>query len=269
MGLFTNNKKPCPICGEATPRLLATVIKDNIPICSSCAAKVSLVNTKVRALSVEGLKDHLVKREKNAEYLKETFRPNKKTTVGWTSLNIDDLNQVFTIPLNMCGDTKNPPVFKFEELISYELMEDLFVIERFNRGDIAPQFTPVPYMPKIFVNVGEKEEKEKETISRNFKIILHLSNSCWDKLEIGAGSASGTELMFQREYNRCLGELHMVTASLAGIIGIGGAAGSGNGAASGNAGSVAEDLKKFKELLDGGVITQEEFDAKKKQLLKI
>lgn len=31
--------------------------------------------------------------------------------------------------------------------------------------------------------------------------------------------------------------------------------------------SVADELKKFKELLDSGVITQEEFDAKKKQLL--
>ena len=28
-----------------------------------------------------------------------------------------------------------------------------------------------------------------------------------------------------------------------------------------------DELKKYKELLDGGVITQEEFDAKKKQLL--
>ena len=31
--------------------------------------------------------------------------------------------------------------------------------------------------------------------------------------------------------------------------------------------SSADELKKFKELLDGGIITQEEFDAKKKQLL--
>ena len=31
--------------------------------------------------------------------------------------------------------------------------------------------------------------------------------------------------------------------------------------------SAADELKKFKELLDTGVITQEEFDAKKKQLL--
>ena len=31
--------------------------------------------------------------------------------------------------------------------------------------------------------------------------------------------------------------------------------------------STADELKKFKELLDSGIITQEEFDAKKKQLL--
>ena len=31
--------------------------------------------------------------------------------------------------------------------------------------------------------------------------------------------------------------------------------------------STADELKKFKELLDAGIITQEEFDAKKKQLL--
>ncbi len=31
--------------------------------------------------------------------------------------------------------------------------------------------------------------------------------------------------------------------------------------------SVTDELKKFKELLDMGIITQEEFDAKKKELL--
>lgn len=34
-----------------------------------------------------------------------------------------------------------------------------------------------------------------------------------------------------------------------------------------NAPSSADEIKKYKELLDNGVITQEEFDAKKKQLL--
>jgi predicted Zn-dependent peptidase len=31
--------------------------------------------------------------------------------------------------------------------------------------------------------------------------------------------------------------------------------------------SSADELRKFKELLDSGIITQEEFDTKKKQLL--
>ena len=31
--------------------------------------------------------------------------------------------------------------------------------------------------------------------------------------------------------------------------------------------SNADELKKFKDLLDAGIISQEEFDAKKKQLL--
>ena len=34
-----------------------------------------------------------------------------------------------------------------------------------------------------------------------------------------------------------------------------------------SSGSSADEIKKFKELLDAGIITQEEFDAKKKQLL--
>ena len=34
-----------------------------------------------------------------------------------------------------------------------------------------------------------------------------------------------------------------------------------------NNNSAADELKKFKELLDLGIITQDEFDAKKKQLL--
>jgi len=33
--------------------------------------------------------------------------------------------------------------------------------------------------------------------------------------------------------------------------------------------STTDELMKYKELLDSGVITQEEFDAKKKQLLNL
>ena len=52
----------------------------------------------------------------------------------------------------MCGNTNNPPAFKFEEVIGYELLEDQGVIERFNKGGIAPLFTPIGYSPVIRIN---------------------------------------------------------------------------------------------------------------------
>lgn len=269
MGLFSNDKKPCPICGEATPRLLATHIADRIPICSDCSAKISLISSQVGALSVEGLKAHLAQREENRKILTDTFRPNKKLSIGWTTLNIDEANRMFTLPLNMCGDTKNPPVFKFDELIGYEVIEESYIIERFSQGDMAPQYTPMMNAPIIQINTGNQEEKN-ETISRSFKINLFLTNSCWDRIETSAGIASGNRLNFQREYSKQLGEIHTVTAILAYIMGAGGARGANQShGGQSDASDIANDIKKFKELLDGGIITQEEFNAKKKQLLGI
>ncbi|MFA9423246.1 MAG: SHOCT domain-containing protein [Sedimentibacter sp.] len=264
MGLFSNNKKPCPICGNATPRLLATHIENKTPICSDCSSKISMVNGKIDELSLEGLKKHLAMREENAKYLENIFRPNKKISIGWTNLNIDEANRIFTIPLNMCGNTNNPPVFKFEELIGYELVEEQCVIERFNKGDVAPQITPMVYIPVIHVNHDDKDNKQ-EDITHSFKLNLYLSNSCWDKVESSAGSASGDEYSFQIEHSKHLSELHMITSALTAIIGVGE---KGNSVQN-NANSVAEGIKTFKELLDGGIITQEEFNLKKKQLLGI
>ena len=39
MGLFSNNKKLCPVCGKPTPRLLATKVED-MPICKDCDRKI-------------------------------------------------------------------------------------------------------------------------------------------------------------------------------------------------------------------------------------
>jgi len=262
MGLFTNNKKPCPICGKGTPRLLATEIAGDVPLCSDCSSKISMENPRVKDLTLEALKEHLTLREKNAKCIENVFRPTKTYEIGWTHLNIDEANRLFTIPLNMCGDTKNPPVFKFDELMGYDLEEERCVIERFNRGDMAPQCTPMLYVPEFHFD-HDDHEGTPETISRDFRLNLYLSNLCWDKVESSGGSACGSRHNFQRDYSQHLGKLHIVTTALATMMG----AGLTGNAVQSNADSIAGDLKKFKDLLDGGIITQEEFDAKKKQIL--
>ena len=253
MGLFTNNKKPCPLCGKGTPKLLATKIADETPICSACEKNVSMENSQVKELSVEGLKEHLAMREENAKYLENIFRPTKEIKVDMDSLYIDETNLVFTIPLNMCSDINNPPVFKFEELIGYELIVEDQVVERFHKGDDSPQYTP-----PVFMTLTHMLDLNAIDLNQDcfFSLILYLSNPCWSKIEINAGKVlSGNGGVKSMIYGH-LDELQTVTVALLDIMGY-------------SAVSSEEELIKFKELLHGGVITQEEFDEKEKQLLEI
>ncbi len=257
MGLFSNNKKPCPICGKATPKLLATKIAGETPICSDCSKKISMESQRVEALSVEELKEHLAMRLENAEYIENIFRPNKEIEIGYTSLNIDEENQAFTIPLYLCGDTDNPPVFRFEELLGYEISAGTQVVECFRKGDIAPQYTPI-----VFMTLTHMLDMNAQPLDTNcsFSLVLYLSNPCWDKVESNAGCANHKRGNLRRLIDEHLEELQIVTAALFNMMGY-------SVGEDSSTDSTAEELIKFKELLDGGIITQEEFDEKKNQLL--
>ena len=54
MGLFTNNKKLCPICGNPTPRLLATKVED-VPLCKECASKIDLPDGALDQMTLDQL----------------------------------------------------------------------------------------------------------------------------------------------------------------------------------------------------------------------
>ena len=258
MGLFSNDKKPCPLCGKGTPKLLATKIANETPICSKCSKNVSMEDSQVEELSVEGLKEHLAMREENAKYLENVFRPTKEIEVGMTSLNIDETNQVFTIPLIICGDLDNPPVFKFEELIGYELLAESQVVERFHKGDVSPQ-----YIPMVFRTLTRMLDVNAIALDMHcsFSLILYLSNPCWSKVTSSAGSVPHKGGI-KRKIDLHLDELQIVTDALLEIM-----ESSARGGSRGSTESEEEELIKFKELLVGGVITQEEFDEKERELM--
>lgn len=215
MGLFSNNKKPCPVCGKPTPRLLATKIADQTPICSDCSNQISMSEALVEKLSKESLIEHHAMREENARYLETTFIANKVIPIGFTELNIDQKNKLFTIPLIMCGDTENPPVFKFEELNAYEILADSKVIERFARGDTSPTITPIVF--KSIFNVFDKENKPQDDTC-SFLLVLYLSNPCWDRIESNAGSVSASRGMYKAKISYHLEQLKFVTRALQEII---------------------------------------------------
>ena len=62
MGLFSNKKNPCILCGEATPRIFAREACGG-KLCSDCGKKISMQEEILQGISLEELKQHMKYRE--------------------------------------------------------------------------------------------------------------------------------------------------------------------------------------------------------------
>ena len=119
MGIFTNEKKGCPICGNATPRLFPTKV-EGLPLCKECAAKINMESSMLKDLTINELWDHLDYRKANSETF-GAFTDNETHGMGNYVLHMDTDKRLFYIA---DGNPSNPALFKFEELVSFNLMED-------------------------------------------------------------------------------------------------------------------------------------------------
>lgn len=118
MGLFSSGKS-CPICGGETPRFFSTKV-EGLPLCKECAGKISMENSLMGSLTINGLWDHLDYRTANAQTFEE-FMDTECYSMGSTKLHIDANKQMFYV---YNGNAVNPDLFKFEELKSFYLEED-------------------------------------------------------------------------------------------------------------------------------------------------
>lgn len=87
------------------------------------------------------------------------------------------------------------------------------------------------------------------------KIISVNKNDAMKMIVINIGAAKPISFLNLQNYNEIFEFINQKVNDIS------------NGKASANSVGTADELKKYKDLLDQGVITQEEFDAKKKQLL--
>ncbi|WP_415330999.1 DUF4428 domain-containing protein [Clostridium perfringens] len=118
MGLFGKEKKCCSICGGKTG-LGSMKCADGI-LCNSCFRKVYKTSDGlVRDLTLEDINRKIL--EKNEEHeLYNNFNVTKK--IGkYFSMNEDE--RIWFIP-NSIWDRKTPKIYSFDDIISFELIED-------------------------------------------------------------------------------------------------------------------------------------------------
>ena len=117
MGLFSNNKKLCPICGEPTPRIFSTKVED-VPLCKACANKIFLPEGALDTMTLDELEQYMNYYEKN-QILRDKFHPTYEFDAGTLMIRMDHVNGLFSL-----HSSPDALVFEKSTIETYRILED-------------------------------------------------------------------------------------------------------------------------------------------------
>jgi len=297
MGLFSK-KPPCPICGGKISWFLPTKIEGEY-ICDTCHGKLDIQTEKELNLTMQDFKEYLMFYDQN-KLLKDQFVISEQIDFGlWdTKIIFDYQNKLFCM-------SKNPDktVFEGKQLKSFTIREDstpLFegsaagirryastVIER--AMAMAPQIAQVAASKRTARTLDRLDDGKANNsvpmqyFDQAFNVELHFDHPYWTVLKCDMdGPRFDNNLPdvnnYLRSYQQSIEEMEKLVAALRTVAFPDAAAQSigsgmmGMGALHTNMApptDAIEEIKKYKTLMEDGVISQQEFEAKKKQLLGI
>jgi len=245
-------KKVCVVCGKELGMLsLKATINDGV-VCSNClnsAGITALGNPK--AFDTNSIRELIARRQE----IISCFKPTKD--VG-TYIKVDENNRLFKVG----GD-----IFEYANLLSFELLEDGETITKGGLGRAVAGgllLSVINFGGVGAIVGGVTGGKKSKGICTSMKIRLTLKNAHTDTTYINLITTETKTKGFiykaaQTSAQQCISALQIIadvneTESVSNVNVVSGT-------------SPADEIMKFKQLLDAGIISQEEFDAKKRQLL--
>lgn len=263
MGLFSTEK--CVICGADAGMFSRTKLNNGDWICSNCVAKTGISQGYTANMLKGSTTDKIRERiEYHAKDIKENAERLLKFNATYKAggyIWFDDNNKWFLFPQGtISSKINNCYVFKYDEIVDFEVLEDGSTI---TKGGLGKALVGGAIFGIAGAIAGGTSKKTKEvcnklevkvtTKNQDRPIVyLNLINAEFKKSGFIYKQAS-------KSIQEILSKFQIVVDELEREKGI-------TKESSSNF-SVADEIKKFKELLDMGAITQEEFDTKKKELL--
>ncbi len=311
MGLFTNNKKLCPICGSPTPRLLAAAIEGQ-NLCKECAAKLNLPDGVQETMTVDEFREYINCYDANKplrDSFTETYRYNFGFFKGALRLDLD--HQLLRL-----GDSDAAFAMEPANVKSFRILEDGNVLYEGEKGnfrnyksdikerlkELKPRIDEYKMLRHEY-EIMEEMQRNREQMSgkenrdfrdwimepdfnvpnpvEKFAVEITLDHPYWTGFykETGApkfDTEHPSTIDYLDDYTQKTEELHALAQNLMQIIDPqaqekvidpNAPTQSAPQAAPVQTEDPTVALPKYKALLDAGVITAEEFEAKKKQLL--
>lgn len=305
MGLFTNNKKLCPVCNSPTPRIFPTAV-EGMPICKECNRKIDLPDDMVKQMSVAEFRQYIDFWTQN-KALQDAFTEDLRLVASYEANNflVDTTHGWFRLK-----EEKNSLVFEASNLVSFQILEDNKLLFE-SAGDVLKCYkSNLPDQVKemseeisqlaVQIQVNEEMERMERERQRErerngdtsssdyhyrpeislpvplqyFYIELTLNHPYWGEYH---GKKYGPRFnrsnpsvgAYLREYELNVDCLHEIAVALMQMINPNATEVHEGADTEAPASDAVSEIKRYKELMDAGIITEAEFTAKKRQLLGI
>lgn len=203
------------------------------------------------------------KKKKSKLNTKKAFEENLTQTqfhatkkVG-SYIELDEEHRLWLIPDGVFGGKKNPAIHSYSEIVSFELLEDGGSVAS---GGVGRAIAGGLLFGGVGAIVGATTRKSKAVVNRlQIKITLNNLKNPTQYINLISTPTKTDSMMYKGSYETAqeiLSILSVITnGKNADVI------------TEDNNTSSADEIRKYKQLLDEGAISQEEFDAKKKQIL--
>lgn len=262
MGFFNDTK--CPYCGRTVEFFQKSAIKYNGEyLCSKCYGeiikKTDIPFNKINEYSIEEIQA-LIEVTNSEIQKKKDWIESFEIKVGKVFCYRESTNE-FAIPTDVSfirGEIKEMDVYKCSDILSYELLEDGNTI---SKGGVGGAVVGGALLGGTGAIIGALTGKKQRNTCTKLEIKLTLKNLHTPTLyivinnrEIERGSALYE--MFMSQAQEILSILDIIFSKI-----------SSDNEPKQASNSKASEIREFKQLLDEGIITQEEFEAKKKELL--
>lgn len=302
MGLFSK-KPPCPICGGKISWLLPSKIEGEY-ICDTCHGKIDMESDKLSNLTMQGFRDYLAFYEQN-QRLKERFVITERIDFGFwdTKIIFDHQNRLFCMSKN-----PDKTIFEAGQLKSFTIKEDSALLFEGSAAGIKRYTSTVPERAMAMApQIGQfmMNRQMARTLDRlddgkangsaqvqyfdvpepfqAFNVELHFDHPYWTviKCDMDGPRFNNTNPDvndYLRSYQRNLEEIEKLVAAFRTVafpgapeqsVGLGTAGTQALHATMAPPSDAIEEIKKYKALMEDGIISPQEFEAKKKQLLGI
>ena len=302
MGLFSK-KTPCPICGGKISWLLPSKIEGEY-ICDTCHNKIDMETDKATHLTMQGFKEYLAFYDQN-QLLKDQFVISEWIDFGlWdTKMIFDYQNKLFCMSKN-----PNKTVFEGKQLISFTIKEDSMPLFEVSAEGIkryastvperamamAPQITQFMVNRRLASAIEKLDDGNENRTAplqnfdvpepfRVFNVELHFNHPYWTviKCDMDGPRFSNDHPDvndYLYSYQRNIEEIEKLVSAIKTVsfpnapeqsIGLGAAGAQAVNTIIAPPADAIEEIKKYKTLMEEGIISQQEFDAKKRQLLGI